>query len=181
MPINRGGTPPDMEGIYEAQPLILLASSRDDDQIGTRYGDMHVKFHNQNNKKLEIVVSFNQSNQSNQFNHVLGDGIDSFIVGNGNKFTIFSRIDGISNGQKYTSVQVYSGTSTDNGITDYYEGFFMVDNKGNKGNLLINNGDGRVFYDSDGVSRRIDSLDFKLVKNKQNKLIGSDKNISSSQ
>ena len=57
----------------------------------------------------------------------------------------------------------------------------MVDNKGNKGNLLINNGDGRVFYDSDGVSRRIDSLDFKLVKNKQNKLIGSDKNISSSQ
>lgn len=83
MPINRGGTPPDMEGIYEAQPLILLASSRDDDQIGTRYGDMHVKFHNQNNKKLEIVVSFNQSNQSNQFNHVLGDGIDSFIVGNG--------------------------------------------------------------------------------------------------
>jgi len=175
MPINRGGTPPDMEGIYEAQPLILLASSRDDDQIGTRYGDMHVKFHNQNNKKLEIAVSYNQSN------HVFGDGIASFIVGTGNKFTIFSRIDGILDGQKYTSVEVYSGTITDNGITDYYQALFMVDDKGDKRNVLIENGDGRVFYDSDGVSRRIDSLDFKLVKNKQNKLIGSYKSILSSQ
>lgn len=167
MPIHRGGKPPKIEGIYKVRPLILLASNIASDPIGQRFADLHIDFHKQNNKKLTIKINYQSSRTSS------GYGIGSFIVGQDNKFTIFSRIDDLTEGQKSISVQVYSGIITDDGIEDYYQALFMVDDKGDSKNILIDNGDGRVGYDNDGVSEKVDSLDFKLVRNQKNTLLES--------
>jgi len=159
MPINKGGTPPKMEGIYQIKPFILQASNVPGDAAGDRFTYQHVEFYKQNNKKLTIKINFQSSGDES------GHGIGSFIVGTDNKFTIFSRIDGILEGEKFVSVDVYSGIITDSGIADYHMGTFMIDDKGDPKNIMLNNGQGRIAYDADGISEKIDNLNFKRINN----------------
>ena len=173
MPIHKGAKPPKMEGIYEVSPDILIATNIPSDSIGHRFDDLHIKFYNQNNKNLTIKIDYQQDKSES------GHGIGSFIVGTDNQFTIFSKIDGVNWGKKSVSVQIYSGTITEEGIEDYYNALFMIDDKGDAKNILIENGQGRVFYDSDGMSKSINSIKFKSLK-RLNKPIGALNNMASS-
>jgi len=158
MPIHRGDNPPKIEGIYNVSPLILTASNIPSDPIGNRFKDLHINFYEQNNENLTIKINYQTNGNSS------GNGIGSFIVGTGNQFTIFSEIDDVTNGQENVSVQIYSGTITEQGIEDYYEAIFMVDDKGDKNNVIISNGQGRVAYDSDGISEPVHSISFRSLK-----------------
>ena len=53
-------------------------------------------------------------------------------------------------------MEIYSGTVDTNSINNFYSGLIMIDNGGNTNK--ITNGQGRVFWDSDGVSEKIASL-----------------------
>jgi hypothetical protein len=50
-----------------------------------------------------------------------------------------------------------------NGIADYYQALFMIDNLGNSSGYFINNGEGRVFKDSDAMSEKISNFPAKLA------------------
>ena len=165
MPIHRGGKPPKMEGIYYMAPVILLASNIPSDPIGNRFDDYLIKFYGQDNQKLTIQTKYKSVSASNT-----GHGGGSFIVGTDNKFTIFSKVDDITRGHQSVVVDVWSGTITNNGIEDLYLAVFVIDNKGG-GGVVIGNGQGRVVYDSDGVSEKKDNIDFKILKSQDNKLL----------
>ena len=164
MPIHKGGTPPKIEGIYQIKPFILQSSNVPGDAAGDGFADMHVEFYKQNNKKLTIKINYNELGDQS------GHGIGSFIVGTDNKFTVFTKVDGILEGEKFVSVDVYSGIITDNGIADYHHGTFMIDNKGDPKHIMLDNGMGRVAYDADGISEKIDNLNFKRINNPEGAL-----------
>lgn len=152
MPINGGGSPPSIENAYLATPFILLASNRSGDIIGQQFADYKARFRNQNNEALTVVFDYKNGPEA-------GDGLGAFIVGTDNKFSVFAELTATAQGQTATLVKVVSGRIVSGGIEDFHAALFMIDNYGNPGGYWIDNGDGRVFHDSDGFSPII--TDFK--------------------
>ncbi len=145
MNINTGDTPPSIKGSYLVSPFILLKSNRPGDNAGKKFADYKVKFYNQDNENLEVAVDYVNGPEK-------GNGIGAFIVGNNNKFTVFAEMTSRSGGATAKTVQVLSGEIADNGIKNFYYANFMLDNNGNPNDVWIENGEGRVIYDSDGFS-----------------------------
>ncbi len=156
MNINTGDTPPSIKGSYFVSPFILRSSNRPSDNAGKKFADYKVKFYNQDNENLEIAVDYINGPEK-------GNGIGAFIVGNSNKFTVFAEMTSHSKGATAKTVHVLSGEIVDNGIKNFYYANFMLDNKGNPGNVWIENGQGRVIYDSDGFSEKT-SFKSSLIK-----------------
>ena len=151
MPINGGETPPNIENAYIGSPFVLKASNISTDEIGHTYSDYYVKFYNQNNSKLTIEMNYKNGPET-------GTGIGSYIVGEGNKFSVFVEVTAEANGSKAKLIHVISGELTEEGINNLYFANFMLDNNGNETGYWIENGQGRVIYDSDGFSPLTDSF-----------------------
>jgi len=145
MPVNTGDNPPNIEGYFLASPLILINSNRPGDTPGTQYADYYVRFYNQDNKDLTVNMDYVNSGES-------GSGLGSYIVGDDNNFSVFAELHSTYSGDDATLLILLSGTLTSTEITDFYYALFMLDNEGNPHGFWIANGDGRVFYDSDGSS-----------------------------
>lgn len=156
MPINSGNTPPSMGigttgNIYKASPFTLINSNRSSDTPGSVYSDYYVKFYGQDNSKLTLTVDYSNGGET-------GVGLGSFIVGKGSKFTIFAEVNSTYLSYSAIFVHVISGTLNNNKIEDLYFANFMIDNNGNPGGVWIENGEGRIFYDSDGDSPQVESF-----------------------
>jgi hypothetical protein len=152
MPIYGGENPPNIENSYIASPFVLKASNRESDQIGHTYSDYYVKFYNQDNSKLSISLNYLNGPET-------GTGMGSYIVGDDNKFSVFVEVNAeADDGSKAKLVHVISGEWTADGIKNLYFANFMLDNYGNTTGYWIENGDGRVIYDSDGFSPVTDSF-----------------------
>lgn len=150
MPIHRGGKPPkDITGKYVVSPDVCVATNRPDDEYGPGhvFGDFYLTLSEQNNNTLTIKAATAQASST-------GEGKGAYIVGEGNKFTVFCPMDNkTGSGHAHKSVNIYSGTVVDNGIKDLYHSFFMIEGGGAQW-LLIEDGQGRVAYDSDGMSEK---------------------------
>ena len=152
MPIYGGENPPNIENSYIASPFVLKASNRESDQIGHTYSDYYVKFYNQDNSKLSISMNYLNGPET-------GTGMGSYIVGDDNKFSVFVEVNAeADDGSKAKMVHVISGEWASDGIKNLYFANFMLDNYGNTTGYWIENGDGRVIYDSDGFSPVTDSF-----------------------
>jgi len=151
MPIYGGGTPPDIGGTYWSSPFELIASNRPSDFIGAIYADYYVRFSNQNNSNLTIVVDYVNGPEN-------GNGLGGFIVGQNNNFSVFSELTVVVGVDTAYILNLISGTITQAGIEDFYLALFMLDNLGNPSGYFINNSEGRVFYDSDGLADEVASL-----------------------
>ncbi len=148
MPIYTGDNPPNIEFSFRISPLKLVDSNVPDDSLGHEFADMLIKFYNQNNDKLTIQCFYKQASQ-------IGLGIGGYVVGNNNKFTVFLDCESTDTlGYTIITTEVFSGEATYSGIKNLYTALFMVDNKGND-SIYIKNGQGRVGYDSDGLSEKI--------------------------
>jgi hypothetical protein len=150
MPVHRGGNPPmNIMGSYVSSPDVCVATNiNDNTRPGNVFNDFYLIFSEQNNAKMSIKVERVQI--------ATGDGTGSYIVGDGNKFTVFSRMKKDNGkGHKYKTVDIFSGTITDEGIKDFYHSNLMIEGGGEGG--LIKNGQGRVAYDSDGMAERIEN------------------------
>ncbi|MBS4012579.1 MAG: hypothetical protein KGZ97_02295 [Bacteroidetes bacterium] len=145
MPIFGGGNPPDIENIYIASPFILLNSNRSGDQIGQQFADYKVKFSSQDNEALTVNWDYINGPET-------GTGLAGFIVGDNNQFTVFAELISTAYDSSAKLVVVLSGKKVTAGIQNLHYAIFMLDNYGNPGGYWINNGDGRVCYDSDGSS-----------------------------
>ncbi len=150
-PIFGGENPPDIQNTFFVTKFILKSSNRPGDIPGYKFSDMSISFSEQDNEALTIKVDYVNGPES-------GHGLGSFIVGEGNKFTVFTRIDAITNGHQAKVIYVYSGELDDCGIQNFYASNFMVDDFGDPGNIYIENGQGRVIYDEDGFSEIISTV-----------------------
>ena len=157
MPIYGGENPPNIENSYVASPFVLKASNRESDEIGHTYSDYYVKFHNQDNKSLKINMDYQNGQEK-------GTGMGSYIVGSDDKFSVFIEVNATENeDSKAKLVHVISGKWTSDGIKNLYFANFMLDNYGNTSGYWIENGDGRVIYDSDGFSPITDLFKSALI------------------
>jgi len=161
MPIYTGANPPNI-GLgttgksYKASPFILKSSNRTNDNPRYQFADYYVKLYDQNSDDLTIKVDYENGVEK-------GSGLGGYIVGDNNKFSIFTEVNSTatnSNNEILSAVLIHviSGTLTSSGIEDLYFANFMLDNNGNAGGYWIENGEGRVIYDSDGLSETISSF-----------------------
>lgn len=151
MPINTGGNPANIEGTYLVSPMVLTKSNRSFDDIGKTYADKTFTFLDQNDGNLTLTTALTQGGG-------VGEGLGSFIVGNGNNFSVFVRIKKVNleHNDSTLTTQIFSGTLTSDGITNLYNALVMLDDFGDPNDRYIAIGDARVFYDEDGFSERIE-------------------------
>lgn len=145
MVINTGNTPPDLEASFYVSPFILKASNRPGDTPGLQFADYEVTLYEQNNPDLNIKYDYVNGPES-------GTGLGGFVVGENNDFSVFVEVTAQANGETVSLIHVISGTRVDGGIEDFYFANFMLDNNGNLNGYWIEDGEGRVVYDSDGYS-----------------------------
>lgn len=145
--INTGNTPPNVEGVFEAVPFVLEASLFKNDNIGSIFTANKVTLSNQNNNALTINYKGLQSGNSSSTTQA------SYISGNGNKFSIFTKIEYTETGLTPSlAATIISGEIKPEGIADYQEIFLMLDNKGQS--ALIRNYFGRLFKDGDNLASK---------------------------
>lgn len=157
-PIYRGENPPNVEAILlssgssrgEAtvimKPTILEKTIVPGDGIkpGDKFWDIFIRFSNMDMKTL--TVDFDRI--------VLGSGPfigpDSYIIGDGSNFTVFGKQEDIIEQDTVISVNFFSGTVEDGGISEAKGGIMVIENH-NIG-VFIPNGTGRLFKDGDGFA-----------------------------
>lgn len=148
LPIYGGIAPPNIEGRFVASPFILLGSNRPSDTPGYQFQDYYVTFKEQDDRELTIMMDYENGTET-------GNGLGSFIVGEGNRFSVFVEVISEQSGETASVVNVISGELTSTGIKDLYFANFMLDNRGNPSGYWIEEGEGRVIFDSDGFSEQL--------------------------
>jgi uncharacterized protein (TIGR02145 family) len=151
MPIYTGVNPPlvggSLKSTYFVSQLILKSTNTPNDYSpGQRFKDMLATFYDQDNTTLTLKYDYSSGET--------GTGCGAFIMGSDSKFTVFAKTISEEGGTTAIVVHVISGTLTSNSIKDLYYANFMVDNKGNTNGYWTDNGQGRVFYDLDGISEK---------------------------
>lgn len=145
MPINTGDSPPNIEGTFILTPFTMVNTTitNDNYDIGQVISDYYVKFSDQNNNKLSVNIDYYNGGEA-------GNGIGSYIVGKSKDFSVFSKLTSTYQGDSAYILVLFSGSIESDGLHNMYYALFMVENFGNT--QFINNGEGRIFYDSDGLS-----------------------------
>ena len=157
MIINSGETPPNIEFAYLGSPIELIGSNRPSDPIGVIAENFLFQFTNQINEELTIELDYRTGPET-------GSGLGSFIVGDGNKFTVFSELTVIIGNDHAQAIYVFSGVLTEEGINDLKVANFMIDNFGNP--RFIEIGEGRVFEDTDNFSEKTANFEISASENK---------------
>lgn len=151
MPINEGLTPPNIENIYLASPLVLVSSNINGDTPGKVFLDFKVEFSDQNSDDLTVKVSYVNGSEE-------GTGLGSLVSGSGNDFSVFVKMTATSHESDADLLLIISGTKANAGIKDLYYSIFMLNDYGDLSGYWIENGEGRILYDYDGDSPIIESL-----------------------
>lgn len=162
MPMYTGKTPPQISNFYKLSPNAMKNSNISNDYaVGTTFYPVNFHFYNQDNTTLTIKLDYVEIGT----NGGTGSGKEAFLSGSGNNFSAFLKVNYTAGGQTCDMITIYSGTITSTGIKDLYYALFMVDDHGDPSNLWIANGQGRVFYDSDGIASIIQSLSSQVFGN----------------
>lgn len=168
MELNTGGNPPNVENIYEVSPFVLDSSNVPSDYSGMSFADLRFKLYEQDNEDLTIKLDYVNGPEE-------GTGLGSFIVGNNNNFTVVSEVTTVAYSDTATVAMLFSGKMVEDGIENFYYANFMIEN--NESSYFIENGQGRVIYDSDGFSEKVSSLkvlDKNLFEKDLNTVSGSE-------
>ena len=144
-PVNEGTAPPIINGEYLISPLEAIASNIDGDLIGKIYSDANVTFSNQSNETMTVDVVEIQGGSNSVAEQ-------SFISGSANSFSVFVKLANTGNGHTRILAVAYSGFLSESGIQNFQSVLIMLDDKGDPNNDLIENGQGRLFKDSDEIS-----------------------------
>jgi hypothetical protein len=152
--INGGKSPPNIEGTYFVDTLQLVKTTTGTD-IAKQW-NKYVTFSGQDNTTLTINVDYTMQTE-NSSNPMSSKGPGSYIVGEGNKFTVV--VDGTREQAGYTAktVEIFSGEISDTGIINYHWAVMMIDNNGNPLDIWIQNSTGYTKKDGDGFSERVKS------------------------
>jgi len=157
MPIHRGDDPPNIlqalsgsaqkvinaEGVTVAmRPLMMVKTLVPNDRCADdrcNWFDLYILFNEQDFENNEVTIRMRHAEESEY------TGIDGFISGNGNNFSIFVEQVQDFDGKIVKMVSLFSGSATSEGIKDPHWGIVMIDNAGLEDR--IPNGTGRSFKD----------------------------------
>jgi len=145
-----GYTPPLLQGRFKISPNVLMSSNFDDLYFpGVVFADYFVEFYDFDPNTLTIRVN------TEQLDHK-GIGYGGFVSGQGNNFTVYVKVESKdSDGHTVLITEVYSGELETNGIRNIQHSVFMVDDRGDPKDKYIENGQGRLFEDSDRFSEKL--------------------------
>ncbi|MBL0286787.1 MAG: hypothetical protein IPQ19_05055 [Bacteroidetes bacterium] len=146
--IHEGTTPPIVNGIYEVNPSILIASNVNGDIIGSTFSDVKVKLENQNNSNFDIKLLGKQFLSTND------TSINTAISGSGNNFTIYGKVKSTSGSASAIFGIILSGTIGADGIMAYQNALINIDNSNGVGSY-IPEGTGRVIRDGNNLASKI--------------------------
>lgn len=155
IPFNPGNTPPNIEGTYFMDPMILTYSSQEKDNwIFGKQNEGQILF-------LSEYIRFSEQNTTNSIicEKLTSDGCaysvsnECKITGSGDLFTIFHK--STTTDDKYKakaiSTDIISGRWTPSGIEDISSAFVMVE-KDDPNNNYVSVGTCRKFVDADNIS-----------------------------
>ncbi|WP_146202856.1 hypothetical protein [Pedobacter paludis] len=146
--INRGGTPPNIEGIFIDNPQTLQVpfNANDPYPVGKVDKDYKFKFYDQIDD--DVKMSYKDAVSVDK-----GDGIGSLISGSGNLFTLYGKTSGTESGISYTAVIIVSGEITPQGIKDFQFAAILVDKTGDATNTILQpKGTGRIWKDGNALA-----------------------------
>lgn len=150
MPIYSGNTPPNIEGVYLWNPLVLVYDSKNSYPTGHQFDDYISEITNQDMSKN--TLDYRDEQISNGSATVPSEKSEAKIVGEGDNFTMF-----VIPTTKYSDetwvkmASLFSGTKTDDGIKNFYQGFVVLD-KGDPNHNFMDIGEFRVVNDQNGMS-----------------------------
>jgi hypothetical protein len=151
--INKGDTPPNVEGIYYIDPFRCTNSNFNDGYLGVNLGTSTLTLSNQNTTNLSVDFK-NFTIYSHDAQNETWEGKGSFISGQGDKFSILLHSNGeLDYGSyiaKYQNLIILSGELDiqDNnikGIKNIQLASIMSDDYKDPHNTLIAIGQGRLF------------------------------------
>lgn len=150
--INEGTTPPNVNGIYGHNPLILKATNRPSDEIGYKFSDAALKLFDQNNSNYEIKLL------AKNFVANRDTSIVTAISGTGNKFTVYGKVKATASETVFAYFGIVISGEMMNGIIKNFEyGLINIDNSQGK-NYFIEEGEARLIYESDQASDILDTF-----------------------
>lgn len=145
--INEGNSPPNINGVYMTQPMVLEATNiLDDPELGFEFANIRFAVSNQNNDSLTLNFSgFDVTSRISV--------IASFISGSGNQFSVYLKVsvNHEPTGSNGIFAYVFSGTKNSTGLQNFSYGLMMVDDSEDFSNIFINNNEGRRFSEKDGL------------------------------
>lgn len=170
--IYMGTHPPQMEGSYSIKPHILDTSNIPTDPPGQRFTDAIVHLSEQSSSDFSIRLLAE---------HYIKDAdtsIATAISGYDNYFTVYGKVKSTSSGTgSYAIVAlIISGIKDGDNIKDLKTGIINIDGS-HADYTFIEQGQGRLSYDSDFISERItEGVSGRLIPDKPdvtNKTAGS--------
>lgn len=164
--INTGTNPVNMEGFYEMKPMILKNTNiKGDYAIGHRFTDARVKLFSQSaNLDIKLIGrGFLTENDTS---------IVTAISGTGKDFTIYGKVKSSRNGKEAIAALIVSGTLDNNTLKNVAYGLISISNKnGANDRNFLQEGQGRLVYESDATSDKITEKDFLATLNADNKYV----------
>lgn len=151
MPIYEGITPPNIEGDYLCQPDRLVFTSDYNFEVGHLFAPVYFKFANQTASGMAVYSEMQGTSSS--------DASEVYVVGEGNNFTAYfiSNVEHRDDDGNLTATaklsEIVSGTLTSEGIVNYRNAFILLE-KYDPYNELMNVNEYRVFEDGDGLAAR---------------------------
>jgi hypothetical protein len=151
--INEGTTPPTLDGIFNCTPVKCIKDNSNVNKLGLIFNNLRYKFSNLNPVSKEIIVLTKDLVQ----NEVL-TSTQSYIIGSGNKFSVFINSTGPQYGITTKVLTIISGELNGLDINNLTYTFYMDEKGADPTNKLINVKTGRVFEDSDKLTERTNTF-----------------------
>lgn len=149
--LPEGTNPPNLEGAYFCNSLVLENSNIPSDNIGGSFNDFTFQVKDQNSTDLTATIFTKQGS-------TVGSGTGGFIVGDDNKFAIlFEQLaeDTTTNG-KLLSINIYLGELREDGVANFELIIVGKDDFGDPNDQFIEIGQGRYVIEQDGFSPKVD-------------------------
>lgn len=158
MNVFEGSNPPNVEGIYLLDSLILVNSNIPGSIVGTKFSDTKMKFSNQSATNFSLTVE--QKSLSS-----LSTSENSVVTGDGDNFTIWGNLTSIRNGDTAIIATILSGQVSDDGIKNLNFALINVDYVFNGSNQFLLEGQARFLKDQNDFCPRVDNFDLLLEGN----------------
>jgi hypothetical protein len=144
--INKGTTPPTINGIFLIHPDVCTFDNSGGGFAGSTFDDYKYKFSNQSKTAYTIRVDYIDVNFPAE---VTSDSVATYVSGHDNLFTIYSSFNTSKNGVNFVILHVLSGEIASGGIKNFQNSTYIVSKDADPNHYVEPQGATRVFYDSD--------------------------------
>lgn len=150
--VYTGINPPNVEGTYFVSPHVLDTSSVETDVIGRLFLDAKLELSEQNRDDFSIKFISE---------HILGNAdtsIATAISGSDNAFTVYGKVKATIHSYSAVFAIILSAVKEGGDLKELRVGLVNIDNSQGGDGVFIDEGEGRINYDSDGISEKISSV-----------------------